>query len=745
MLDKVFTSASINPRSHCLTSCQTQNAIVYASSLQIVLKSIPQTSKEVGTVISVSERRHTSPITTVKRLKSCDKEYFLTGGTDKKVVLWRLDSEFHFISYLDGPDASIASVCGVVREEDIISAASWADENGQGVRAWWTSLTGIVIKTSAVLLDKNVFALCMDMMETLNGPLLAIGTSKRFVDLYGENDETFTKLVSLAGHSDWIHAIAFNNDSTRILLASAGQDTVIRLWSVEEELAKNDDLTSTGSTFKMSGKDMIMSPYAVLEGHDDWVHSIAWDSEGKALLTASSDKTNIVWKESDGLWQDEVRLGIVGGQAAGFFSATFGKNATDVIASSYFGGLYAWAHPTWQSRTMVGGHVGEVRDADWQRGAERSNYLITVGQDQTTRVFSQLKDGGMAEVSRAQVHGHDLQCVTSVNPAVFVSGAEEKIFRAFRAPKSFAASMVAISGRDNKKVFGSTSLAEFGACVPALGLSNKAMTEGETVNGEHWEEDAFRAAPATFEAPPTEDTLQQNTLWPEEHKLYGHGYEVYAVTVNPSGDVLATACKSSQQEYSSILLWDTSDWSKKAEIVGHQLTVTQMEWNPAGTHLLSVSRDRTAKLYKKNDVFNYNCVWTSAKQHTRIIWTCGWFTDSEHFVTGARDQNVIVWKIQGDSAQTTVVHNVKDSVTAVAVSSGDYQTSKILVGLQSGQVELYGIGETALELIQKVVQNPIIIEAPILRIRFAIPEEGYQDVAICGSDAKLDIYRLVDC
>lgn len=72
------------------------------------------------------------------------------------------------------------------------------------------------------------------------------------------------------------------------------------------------------------------------------------------------------------------------------------------------------------------------------------------------------------------------------------------MFRAFRAPKSFVKSLEAISGVPTEKSFGDSDLAEFGACVPALGLSNKPMVEGETVDGEHWEEDAFRAAPVVL-------------------------------------------------------------------------------------------------------------------------------------------------------------------------------------------------------------------------------------------------------
>lgn len=58
-----------------------------------------------------------------------------------------------------------------------------------------------------------------------------------------------------------------------------------------------------------------------------------------------------------------------------------------------------------------------------------------------------------------------------------------------------------------------------------------------------------------FSEPPTEETLLQNTLWPEIHKLYGHGYEVFSLDASPDGKYLASACKSTKPEYAAILLW----------------------------------------------------------------------------------------------------------------------------------------------------------------------------------------------
>ncbi|CAD6185851.1 unnamed protein product [Caenorhabditis auriculariae] len=741
-----FTAASVNPRSHCLVACKNGNLVVYASNLQLVVQTIPKNKNDVGVIVSVSERRHDKPITVLHRVKSSNEEIFLTGGVDKRINVWKLPEEslkLQFLSTLEGATGSIGAVCGCTSENRRILAGAWVGADSYGFRVWWTDLNGNSSNFFDIGLESKAFVLCLDSMVLATGnTIIAAGTSKRLVELYGENEgeKSFSRLISVAGHTDWIHSIAFNDDPNKTLLASAGQDAFVRLWDVGPDVEDAEDvLTSTKNRFSLTDRDgkvvnMKLASHAVLSGHEDWVHSTTWSSDGRRLLTASSDKSAIIWREVDELWRDDVRLGIVGGQAAGFYAASFSSTGNHVVASSYFGGIYAWIsddNDFFEGVTMTGGHVGEVRDLDWQRSANDAEpkFLLSVGQDQTTRAYSVLKDGEtMVEIGRPQVHGHDMQCIASVSSSVFVSGAEEKIFRAFRAPKSFVTSLETLCGIDHQQAFGDAKLAEFGACVPALGLSNKAMVEGETVDGEHWEEDAFRAAPTVLEAAPTEDFLQQNTLWPEEHKLYGHGYEVYAVAVNPNGTVLATSCKSSHATHSALILWDTSNWSRKADVQGHQLTVTQIEWNPSGSLLLSVSRDRTAKLYRELDGnvdgFNYKCVWTSQKEHSRIIWSCSWFGTSQEFVTGARDQKIIVWKVEALENSTRAValasNKCPEPVTAVAVSPGPLNEAVVVAGLQSGCIHFYRLNlENKLECLTIFGQNPIPVDAAVLRLRLA--------------------------
>lgn len=55
--------------------------------------------------------------------------------------------------------------------------------------------------------------------------------------------------------------------------------------------------------------------------------------------------------------------------------------------------------------------------------------------------------------------------------------------------------------------------------------------------------------------PPTEEILMQNTLWPETNKLYGHGYEIFALAASQDGKLLASSCKSTNLQHAAILTW----------------------------------------------------------------------------------------------------------------------------------------------------------------------------------------------
>lgn len=51
------------------------------------------------------------------------------------------------------------------------------------------------------------------------------------------------------------------------------------------------------------------------------------------------------------------------------------------------------------------------------------------------------------------------------------------------------------------------------------------------------------AVPVEFTEPPIEEQLACHTLWPESHKLYGHGNELYSLCCDHGGKLIASSCK----------------------------------------------------------------------------------------------------------------------------------------------------------------------------------------------------------
>ena len=102
----------------------------------------------------------------------------------------------------------------------------------------------------------------------------------------------------------------------------------------------------------------------------------------------------------------------------------------------------------------------------------------------------------------------------------YVSGAEEKVLRAFTAPSTFLENLSLITGDTELMESSRSRVSAQGASTPSLGLSNKAVYEGETQTPEtdkhvkdQFPDNYF--TPETHSAPPPEETLVQNTLWPE--------------------------------------------------------------------------------------------------------------------------------------------------------------------------------------------------------------------------------------
>ncbi|KAG0608058.1 hypothetical protein M758_8G074700 [Ceratodon purpureus] len=582
--------------------------------------------------------------------------------------------------------------------------------------------------------------------------LMAMGGLDEQVHLYvGDLTGQFKSVCHLKGHQDWIRALDFSlpakdESGLAVFLASSAQDRIIRMWKISAKKVLSTDSAPVtqpslkmyieGPTFKADGSSWQVSLESLLVGHEDWVYSVRWqppqslDADGvpcrsMCVLSASMDRTMMIWKPDpkSGIWMNVVTVGELGHTALGFYGGAWGPQGNAILAHGYSGSLHLWLENggDWKPQLVPSGHSAPVVDISW---GKLDRYLLSASHDQTTRLFACWERGGEAlgispswhEIARPQVHGHDLNCLAVIKGPGnhrYVSGADEKVARVFEAPGAFLDSLYSFTGTADADGFKREDVQIVGANMSALGLSQKPIyTQGPgavrkdigdaELSGDPMMEELPEARPMMLTEPPLEEHLAHHTLWPEAHKLYGHGNELFAMCSDPAGQLLATACKAQTMNVAEIWLWHINTWRVAGRLQSHSLTITQLEFSPDNRFLLSVSRDRHFSVFHitqpgtGEDEVQYKLL-GRVDAHKRIIWACSWSPCSRFFATGSRDKTVKVWEVLETSENNfqvrliTTLPPFKCSVTALAWApfTGSEKSYLLALGKEDGSLELW--------------------------------------------------------
>ncbi|KAF5369818.1 hypothetical protein D9758_001112 [Tetrapyrgos nigripes] len=588
-------------------------------------------------------------------------------------------------------------------------------------------------------------ALAMSYLPQSKSLLLAIGGTDKNIQLWSRSDETssFVRSSVLSGHEDWVRGLDFrpSSDSEVLVLASGSQDATIRLWNIEsykkESLVQTDaskgplsddlldafeeslgEFADDEGGRQISLKRHIMSIKtsngsalysvtfdALLVGHEAGITFLRWRPSSPlnstpTLLSSSTDSSVILWSpstvisrdqdESTSIWINRQRFGDVGGQRlGGFIGGIWCPDGNEVMAWGWSGGWRRWrcargaaveeGEEDWEEVGAIGGHSGPVKNLCW---CPNGAYLASTGLDQTTRIHGPvtLSDGKKSwhELARPQVHGYDLLGVSFLSDLKFASIADEKVVRVFEAPLRF----IELAENLGVAQFPDTGkLRPASASVPPLGLSNKASEAGSS---------AVVSPPITRR--PFEGELAATTLWPEIEKVFGHGYESISLASSHSRKHIATACKATTPEHAVVRVYDTTNWQLIGQpLAGHSLTVTQITFSPDDQFVLTVSRDRSWRMYQVQGAGGYAPVAAETKAHGRIIWDCTWSHEGDLFATASRDKTVKIWN-RDDAGKWRATVTLKTSEAATAVDFTPFDAKRrrlIAVGLENGHICIY--------------------------------------------------------
>ncbi|KAI9772883.1 MAG: hypothetical protein M1840_008765 [Geoglossum simile] len=648
---------------------------------------------------------HSGKVNVVKFLPTQGaSQIIISGSVDKTIRIWQRDDAsptgFCVAAVLTSHESSVNAIA--VHLGSNIFASGSADAT---VRIWRMDLseqsTFEVELLQTINITPRFFPLAVALSSLPASPgsfILAVAGTKNIIQTYvaSSADEglVFKLQASLEGHEGWIRALAFTCESDRqshdILLASASQDKYIRLWRIHEgeelppAIAVGSDpalgriaksLSNKAHRFNASGVEHSVTFEALLLGHEDWIYSASWrpNSMGKAqLLTASADSSIAVWEPdvSSGIWVCVARLGEIStmkgsttatGSTGGFWVGLWSPTGETLASLGRTGSWRLWnfdrQQDLWLQGVAISGHVKEVVGISWARNGK---YLLSTGSDQTTRLYAEWKRGqklSWHEFSRPQIHGYDLNCLDSIGNSQFISGADEKLLRVFDKPKNITRLLERLCGIESSD---SEELPD-AANIPVLGLSNKAIqaaNDGQPImNGGGSRQEAVGPNPAVhnsihdLEHPPLEDHLERHTLWPEREKLYGHGYEISAVTTSSDGSLVATACKASSIDHAVIRLFETKEWHEiKPPLIAHSLTVTSLSFSGDDRYLLSVGRDRQWAVFERELTQEglYKLSISNPKGHSRMILDAAWapIQAGRAFATAGRDKSVKIWSVK---------------------------------------------------------------------------------------------------
>lgn len=735
---------------------------------------------------------------------SLEKEsyYIISTSYDKSAIIWHVFREQPTLSYkilleLKSPKDVYITRCSIKKSSRFMSITTSIDGD---IYLWNNDQLLQTIQAKYYCFHSKIHTIKVDGLYLI---FVILAGSDNILHVFQLNDNELEHLCDLTGHNDWIKSVDTLNLVERqheFLIASASQDSFVRVWHMkiihhEVDSSHIRTLVSRPLTTTAQGKSFKLTATleTVLSGHEGIVHSLCWFKKQEKtvlkLFTCSEDKTIVLWRSSVSplkveeasnnkyeqcaasveVWKEIQRLGETGETNLPFLGVCLSNDESILYSSSLRGAIHSWKlqNDIWVSNESITGHFEPVTDISWENSGA---YLLSSSLDKTCRLHAIAKtDNQWRELARPQVHGHEINCLTTLNFGRFATGSEEKTIRVYETTQFFLKSFKKLAV-ENLPTTVESNIDEYSnnAQLPALSLSIKAAQcpydIGDVSNDKNQNSSSNDwysisklveelAKKDHLEVPPIEEILLNSTLWWEINKLFGHGNELHSLASNSDASYLASASRANRTDLANIIIWECTKFRKAATIEHHSLTVTRLKFSPNDKYLLSVSRDRTWCLSERTSqpkpAFKKLLATTKTNSmHDRIIWDCCWTHDSKYFMTVARDKKAILWSLDtltssSMNAENTMKHAIlkqfECSITAVDspglhIESDSYTFA---LGFEDGSVSINLVSEVKWETLLTL---PKLHQLTVRRLTF---KPNSLSLASGGDDSTLRIVELI--
>ncbi|HET9905667.1 MAG TPA: TIR domain-containing protein [Anaerolineales bacterium] len=428
-----------------------------------------------------------------------------------------------------------------------------------------------------------------------------------------------------------------------------------------------------------------------LRGHSGTVYSVAYDSDGKRLVTASEDGTARIWDAATG--EELIALSSHEGAVK---DAAFSPDGRLVATAGADGIVMIWDTVTGeQLRSMK--HQSSVNSVAFSPDGQM---LVTASDDATARVWN-VDTGRQMYVLR----GHSaavLGAAFSPDGKLIATGGNDTLVKIWNAATGEFINEISNGDAPYNEAVADLAFSEdsqyvltTGGYIPRLLDIQNAFVLTEYLEGHTFYVISGAISPGDGRQVVTASRDHTIRIWDTEtarsiEVLRGHSGTVNEVVFDPTGNHLATA-----SEDQTVRIWNIGEWRKRI-LIGHTDKLTGAAYSSNGQLIATASEDRTIQ------------IWNAQTGHEQIHWEYpGWLAsgvafspDDQQLITASGDGTWRIWDV--DTAQqlsstdfiTSIVHDARFNKDGTRIIIANRDTFGYILDADTKELQVILEGHT---------------------------------------------------
>ncbi|KAH8822178.1 WD40-repeat-containing domain protein [Flagelloscypha sp. PMI_526] len=284
-----------------------------------------------------------------------------------------------------------------------------------------------------------------------------------------------------------------------------------------------------------------------LDGHTDYVRSVAFSPNGKHIVSGSDDRTVCIWDVESGRKVQQLN-----GHNSYVYSVAFSPDGKYIVSGSLDKTVRIWDTDSCKERSRLNGHTASVRSAAFSPDGKR---VVSGSEDGTVCIWE------VGSCQKLQYLDGHANCVFSVafspDGKRVVSGSRDKTVRLWDIE----------SGTELRKLVGHTDYVRSAVFSPD-GKRIISGSEDRTVCIWDLESDE------------------------KPQQLHGHTAYMHSVAFSPDGKYVVSG-----SEDRTLYIWDAETGKKLKVLEGHTDYVFSVAFSADGKRIVSGSRDKTIRVW----------------------------------------------------------------------------------------------------------------------------------------------------